>query len=55
MPRLTSVLPREERIDLEDDAEDVAPRQVRIGRLELEFSRAEQIFHPQLEACEQCA
>ena len=44
MPRLTSLLPREERIGLEDDAEDVAPQQVRIGRLELEFSRPNRSF-----------
>jgi AraC-like DNA-binding protein len=39
MARLTSLLPRDERTGLDDEAEGLASQQARIGRLDLEFIR----------------
>jgi hypothetical protein len=44
MPRLTSLLPRDELIGL-DDAEDLARQRVRIGRLDLEIIRPDRSFN----------
>jgi len=44
MARLTSLLPRDEHVDLDDEAKGLASERARIGRLELELIRPDRSF-----------
>jgi AraC-like DNA-binding protein len=44
MARLTSLLPRDEHVGLDDEAEGLASERARIGRLDLEFIRPDRSF-----------